>query len=131
MTPHAKSCLWALLVGLATACAPPLGDLPPGALKSAKCAADSLRALRDTRGVEISVAKHYPEPAPLIAYEFSDPSGNNRFTLFEISLKYSVPGGDYTYVYSDPGDDTLRVPLPQSAKETLQEKCDITEWWMG
>jgi hypothetical protein len=116
---------------LAAACAPPLSELPPGALKSANCAADTLRALKSTRGVQISVARHYPDSEPLIAYEYSDPSGHSRFTLFEISLKYSVSGGDYAYMYSDPGDETLRVPLPNDAKEALEMKCDITEWSMG
>src|SRR5262252_7960260 len=99
MNPRARFLL-PLLAGLTTACAPPLSDLPPGALKSANCAADTLRALQNTKGLQISVARHYPEPEPLIAYEYSDPSGNDRFTLLEISLKYSVSGGNYTYVYS-------------------------------
>lgn len=90
-----------------------------------------MRTLKNTSDVEIWVARHYPDPAPLITYEYRDESGHIRSAWFEIDLRYSVSSGRNSYMYSYPGDDTVRVSLPQEAKNALETQCGITEWWMG
>src|SRR4051812_7653925 len=100
-----------------------LKDVSPGTLETAKCVADVLRSLPETRATEISVVRHYRVSEPVIEYEYYDASGHDRFTWFEIYSDSINKPDHYAYIY--PGDRTRDVPLPTAAYSAMEMGCHV------
>jgi len=125
MIAATKLSVFAACASVCSSCAS-FSEIPTATLEKAKCAADSLRTLPETRSVEIYAARHYGDTNPLISYEYDDVANRRHFAWFEISL-LMVTGEPDHYVYSYPGKPNQQVALTGTSKNTLFIRCDVTE----
>jgi len=126
MLAATRLCLLATCGLVVSGCAS-LSDIPPETLEVAKCAVEALRELPDTKDVGISVAKQYQNPEPIVEFEYRDPSGHNRFGSFKITHQYDAGVGNYVYYYTNLGDQTHSVSLPENAAPILETQCHVEE----
>ena len=108
-------CLAWLICGCAS-----LNNVAPGKLKAANCVVGVLKSLVTTNAADLYVARHYRESNPLVAFEYRDQAGRNRFSWFEIT---NNGPDDYAYVYLD--KEVPTAALPNNVSEAMASQCHV------